>query len=270
MPDIEVKAAYNNINRAKFNRTRSQRHHHFSFKEGYVVGTYTHLIPRATELELGVGFMRTTYDFTHHPRKTSFHEHHFNNLLLNFGAATEAFEKWEWDAGVGLQINTEHFSLSRYTFVSGVLHGKHQYRDNCKLHVGIVGNTGMRYTRVLPVIGFDYKFSEKWMLNAVFPLDMSLEYTIDSNWSLDAAIRYILSRQRLNDHGHYPRGLVAYRNWGAEVGLNYKFKKYVDINLHIGDAFAGRMRISNRHDKHRKHLRLDSALYYGLQATVAF
>jgi hypothetical protein len=214
--------------------------------------------------------MRTTYTFSHHPRKTSFHEHHFNNLLLDIGGATEAVEEWVWDAGIGLQINTEHFSLSRYTFFSGTLHGRHTYNKDCNLHVGIVGDSGMRYSRVLPIIGFDYEFSKKWKLNAVFPINMALVYSIDDNWAVDTAIRYILSRQRLNDHGHNPRGLVAYRNWGAELGLNYDYKEMLMVNLHVGDCFAGRMRISNRHDRHRKHLRLDSALYYGLHATIVF
>ncbi len=269
-PTIELSGSYNNVDKAKFTHPHSQRHHHFRFKEGYVLGTYTQKLKSPTALTYGLGYMQSHFHFSHHPKKTSFKEQEFNNLLVQFGAGTQAFEGWKWDAGIGLQINTEHFRLSQYTFFNGVLHGAYQYAQDYHLHVGIVGNTGMRYTRVLPIIGFDKKLSDKWQLNAVFPLNMALIYKITDHWSVDAAIRYMLSRQRLNNNGHYPKGLVAYRNWGVEGGINYAYNENIRINLHVGESFAGRIRISNHKDSHRRHLKLDEALYYGLSANIAF
>jgi hypothetical protein len=161
-------------------------------------------------------------------------------------------------------------SLSRYTFFTGSLHGVYDYKKDTHLHVGLLAYSGMRYSRALPIIGFDYKISPKWMLNAVFPTNMSLAYTINDHWVLDGAIRLMLTRQRFNDHEHYKRGLVAYRNWGAEAGVNFIWNPTVRVNLHVGETFAGRMRISNRKDHHRKHLRLGAAPYVGLDATISF
>src|SRR5262249_3115392 len=98
----------------------------------------------------------------------------------------------------------------------------------------------------------------------------SVVYGINESWAVDAGLRLMLTRQRLSDSGHYKRGLVAYTNWGAEAGINYTLNHRVRFNIHVGESFAGRMRLSTKHDHHRKHLRLDPALYYGLSANVAF
>lgn len=268
-PDMELSAVYNHVDRAKFTRTRSQRHHHLSYSEGFVLGTYQHKLPSNNDLNFGLGYMNTKFSFSHHPKRTSFKQHDFHNMLVQVGATSREIDEWKIDGGLGLQINTDHFS-SRYTFFTGLLHGKQDYIHGSHLHVGIVAYSGLRYSRVLPILGFDYEFSKKLKLNAVFPLDMSLVYTIDDHWTIDTAIRFMLSRQRLNNNGTNPRGLVAYRNWGAEAGVTYAFNNRCKVNLHLGETFGGRMRISSKHNSHRKHLTLDSALYYGLEASFAF
>ena len=269
-PTIEISASYNNVERAKIKKPSSQRHHHLSYRQGFVLGTYKHKLKSDSELQFGVGYMQTMFDFSHHTKKTSFKQKHFDNLLLQFDASTNEIENWKWDAGLGLQINTDNFSLSRYTFFNGVIHGTVDYTEYSHLHVGVLGFSGMHYTRLLPIIGFDWKINDTWKLNAVFPVDMALVYSINDNWSIDASIRYMLSRQRLNHNSYNSRGLVAYRNWGAEAGINYAFNDSFRINLHVGNAFAGRMRISNQSDSKRKHLELDSSLYYGASASISF
>ncbi len=269
-PAFSVAASYNGVTRAKFTHPHSERNHHLTFREGYVVGTYTHELKTNSNLQFGLGYMGTQFHFSHHPKRTSFGEQHFDNLLVQFGGSTKEIEKWKWDAGVGMQINTAHFHLSRYTFFNGVLHGTHFWKDDCNLHVGILGYSGMSYSRMLPIVGFDYKISPKWKLHAIFPLCMNVVYGINDKWAIDCGLRFMLTRQRLGDDGYYKRGLVAYTNWGAEAGLNYSVNSRVRFNVHIGETFAGRMRLSTRSDHHRKHLRLNPALYYGVSANVAF
>lgn len=268
--NMELYGGYNYVDRAKCTESSSQKNHHITFSEGFVLANYEHTLPSKTELQLGVGYMDTMFSFSHHHKSTSFDQKHINNLLVQLGATTMEEEKWKLDGGLGLQINTDHFSLSRYTFFSGIIHGKYDYAERTNLHVGIECFTGMRYTRVLPLIGFDYTFSDKLKLNAVFPVDMSLVYSLTDHVSLDATIRYMLSRQRLNNHGDNNRRLVAYRNWGAEGGITYAVNSRCKLNLHVGETFGARMRLSDRNDKHRKHLKLNSSLYYGLEASFAF
>ena len=167
-------------------------------------------------------------------------------------------------------MNTDHFSLSRYTFFTGLLHGAYKWHSKRNLHVGIVAYGGMRYSRMLPVIGIDYKKSEKWQFNAVFPLNVSAVYSLNSNWSAEAGLRYFLTRQRLGNDEELRRGFVAYRNWGAEAGLNYRCNDHISLNVHVGESLAGRMRVSRHDDRHRHHYKIKPAPYFGLMAKIAF
>src|SRR5262249_36406746 len=157
-----LQTSFNHVNRAAFTHPERERHHHLTFAEGCVLGTYMHQLSEKRKLLLGAGYLGTTFHFSHHPRRSSFEQRHFDNLLLQFGLSTKEIDRWDWNAKLGLQINTEHFRLSRYTFFSGLLHGRYDWHENRNLHVGILGYAGMRYTRLLPIVGFDYKYSNKW------------------------------------------------------------------------------------------------------------
>lgn len=268
--DIKLKALYNNISSAKFTHPESQRHHHLRYSQGVVYGIYKHALDSDRKLNFGVGYMNTQFHFSHHPKQSSFKQQHFDNALFRIGASTSEIHRWKWKADLELQMNTDHFSLSRYTLFGATLRGRYKYHEKRNLHVGILALTGMRYTRLLPIIGMDYTISDKWQLDAIFPTKMALIYSLTQHWKLDAAIRYFLSRQRLDEHEHFRRGLVAYRNWGAEFGLSYNYNDTLHFNLHMGESFAGRLRISNRNNSHRHHLKLDPALYYGFTATLIF
>lgn len=270
-PNTALTASYNSVGKAKFTKTRSQRGHHLKYQQWYLLGNYTQTLPsKQADIEYGIGYMNSKFDFSHHHKMTSFKQHNFNNLLAQVGTNLRQVQDWKVNVGLGLQMNTDQLSFNRYTLFNGVIHGMYDLKEKTHLHVGLMGYSGMRWTRVLPVIGFDYEISEKLFLNAVFPVNMSLVYAFNKQWSVDAAIRFMLSRQRLNKNHENSRGLIAYRNWGGELGLNYALNQHFRVNLHVGETFGTRMRISNRKDSHRKHLRLDSALYYGLDATLAF
>lgn len=268
--EVKLKGVYNNISSAKFTHPKSERHHHLRYSEGEVMGIYKHRLKNQRTLNLGVGYMGTQFHFSHHPKKSSFKQEHFDNALFRVGASTTEIHRWKWKADLEMQMNAQHFSLSRYTLFTGILRGRYKYHDKRHLHVGVYAISGMRYTRVLPILGIDYTISEKWQLDAVFPTKMALVYSITPQWKVDAAIRYFLSRQRLGEHEHFHRGLVAYRNWGAEFGLNYAFSERIRFNAHIGESFDGRMRISHRNGHHRHHLVLDPAMYFGFTATLIF
>jgi hypothetical protein len=259
-------ADYNQIAQARF-KNPTHRHRAIRFSEERAIGRYTHHIDDLNGMTCGVGYLGTQFHFSHRPK---FNQKHFDNLLLEIGAYTKEIDKWRLDANLNIQMNTEHLSLSRYTFFTGLLHGQYKWHEKRNLHIGILSYSGMRYSRVLPVIGIDYKPSEKWKLNLIFPLNVSAVYSINSNWSTEVGLRYFLARQRLQDDDRLSRGLVAYRNWGAEAGINYKCGDRITFNAHVGESLGGRMRVSHRDDRHRHHYEIKSAPYFGLMAKIAF
>jgi len=130
--------------------------------------------------------------------------------------------------------------------------------------------TGMRYTRALPILGFDYFPHNDWKINMVFPLNVSVAYKVTSHFSMEAALRTVLSRQRVPKNTHPDKGLVAYRNWGAELGLDYAWNQFFSANAHIGESLAGRLRVGDKNDRHRTHYRIRDGLYWGAYLSIAF
>jgi hypothetical protein len=258
---------YNHISNAKFHKPNSLRHHHLDYTEEYVLGTYKHAYTDTTGFKYGIGYQGEKFHFSDHPK---FSQRHFSNLLLRLGAYTKDVERWRWSLDFVSKTNAEHFDVSRYTFFTGQLKGKYAWHEKRNLYAGILTFMGMHYSRALPIVGFDYTPNEKWKFNAIFPLNMKVEYGFAKNWSAGAGIRYFFARERMGKDDKLKRGLVAYRNWGLEAALNYRLNSHISLNAHVGESFAGRMRVSNQHDGNRKHLKLGMAPYFGFAAELAF
>lgn len=262
---FRVDAEYEAFRHAKFSKPHSQKHNHLSMSSTSALASYKHATSDKTGYTIGVGYLGVDFNFSKHK---IFNQKHFDNALINIGGYTKEIEGWKWKADLLTQINTEHLTLSRYSFFTGLLQGKYSWHKNRNLYVGILAYTGMRYSRALPVIGFDYSFNDTWKLNFVYPLNMVLRHIITKNWSVEAGIRYYLTRQRLGEDDKIKRGFVAFKNWSAEIGVNWVYNSTIQFNAHVGQALGNRMRTSNRHDGHRKHYRMESAPGFGFIASI--
>lgn len=134
----------------------------------------------------------------------------------------------------------------------------------------------MKIDRIFPIIGLDWKINEKWQLNLVYPLNISVVYQINECWSAALAGRLFNLRYRFGSHEcieyhkhHFKKGLFQYRNNGAELAINYEKKNY-SFNAHAGMTFGGQFILSNKHNKHKSHFDIDPAGYVGGEAVVKF
>lgn len=268
-PPFDITATYDHIHSSKFQRPHARRHNSLSFAEANFIATYTQKLTPQNGLKYGIGYVNTHLDWDKHPR---IDQKTFNNLLLSVGGYTKDRENWRWDANVYLQMNTKHLSLSRYTFFRGFLHGVYDWKKNLKLHAGLEGVTGMRYTRIWPSLGFEWEQSERLHINAVFPSNLSAIYSFDQHWSVSASAHYFFSRQRLgeDENDHLRRGLIAYRNIGLEAGLNYRIAGSLLANIHVGESLGGNVRVSRHNDKDRHHYKQKPAPYFGGAISFSF
>ncbi|HXF29509.1 MAG TPA: DUF6268 family outer membrane beta-barrel protein [Chlamydiales bacterium] len=244
------------------------RHHDFGFREGKVLANGVYHFDKEKHLSLGIGYMNSHLDFDKRPH---IRDSTFENLLVTAGTTVKSSDGWHWNGQLALQLNTDDIS-SRYCFFSGILEGKYEWKRRSNLHIGLIGVSGLRYTRVLPILGIDFKQSEQWKFNLIFPTNISAVYSFNHNFSLEAGLRTFLSRQRFSKHeeGRYERGFIAYRNLGAELTFNYKIHERLQASLQVGETLGGRIRLSNKHDTQRRHLKLKPSPYVGLQACLAF
>lgn len=265
---FDIVADYNHVARANVDHPHRFKHDHFSFSEGLVIASYNHAFSAEKSIKAGLGYMNShmNLDSHHHARHKS-----FDNLLATIGGTVKSGKEVEVTGQLGMQLNTDHPTW-RYSFYTGNLEAIYAYKHRSNLHVGILGVAGLRYSRMLPILGFDFQATDKWKINCIFPTKISTVYSLTKQLSCEAGFRTFLSRQRFgtDEPKHLRRGFIAYRNLGFEVAMNYYLNSTAFVNLHVGETFGGRVRLSNHHDNHRRHLKLESSPYVGFTAFVAF
>lgn len=195
---------------------------------------------------------------------------HFNTVNVAIAGFTHRTTPWTWSGQVQVNADVDHFSLSNYVTYNLILAGRYACNECVGLHAGFIALTGMKIDRVYPIIGIDWQINEDWKLNLVFPLNVSLLYAIDKEWSIGIAGRGFEERYRIGKqsssrlHRKYSRGLVEYRATGVEAGVYYtSCDESLQGNLHVGELIGGTLKISNEQHKESHRFRFRSAPYIG-------
>lgn len=216
-----------------------------------------------------LGYTNTYLNWEENP---DFDKSHFNTLTLGLGGFTNRLCDWLWKGFVKYNIDTDNFEFDRYSTWDLLLWGRKSFClcHELGFHIGFYAQTGMKMDRVYPVIGFDWYRTDRWKVNLIFPMDLSVIYLYNTNLSLSAAIRFFESRHRTGNNEPKPRAQFAYRNYGAEFGINYDCAPKIFVNAHIGSTLGGHLKISDKHYGNSTRLDLDPALYYGGEISYRF
>lgn len=218
--------------------------------------------------QLLLGYDNVHLNWTNNPY---FEQKNFGEMIVGLGAFTKRVHNWLWQAQVTMNMDTEHRNWNLYTNYDLLLWGR--YTTCCRdinLHVGFWMQTGMKIDHIYPIIGFDWTFAENWQLNLVFPMNISLVYTLDESWSFALAGRFFDIRRRVGKDEPLSQGLFQYHNAGGEFAANYKLCNWLQANVHAGYTFWGKFKVSNRENKHPTHFDIDSSWYAGGQLVVNF
>jgi len=199
-----------------------------------------------------------------------FHRSVFNEVSLTLFGFTKRARNWDWQASVTMNWDTKYNNFTYYTNYDLVLWGRYDYcPETFGLHGGVLALTGMKIDKIYPIIGFDWKFNDRWKLNAVFPMNISLVYTFNNCWNSALAVRFFEVRRRVGRHERDSKGLIRYRNTGLELAINYE-GDLLTANIHGGWAMGGQFVVSNKNNKNKHHYDLDSSGYVGGEVAVKF
>lgn len=198
-----------------------------------------------------------------------FSQEDFNCLSLSLGGFTERATGWKLWAEIDVNIDTDHACKSDYYTYDGFLWGRYNYSETLGIHVGFLGETGMKIDRVYPILGVDWQAMENLKLNLVFPLNISAVYMIDDCLAVAVAARFFQSRFRVGEDEPVPRGLVCYRSVGIEFAVSHTLS-WIQSNVHIGYNTGGILKVANRHYENRHRFKFKSAPYYGGEVRVLF
>lgn len=221
-------------------------------------------------LGVSFGYTRSRFDWGDN---TYFKTKDMDQLSFSVTGFSKRIHNWLCTGYVTATWEPRYTDFYEYTNYEMLFWGRYTCTDVFNMHIGFLAQTGMKIDNVWPVIGFDWLINDKWKLNAVFPMNMSLVYTVNEVWTAAAAIRIFDLRYRMGKHQNikkgFEKGLLRYRNSGLEFVVNY-VKDAISANVHVGGTFGGRFKIANRHYKRKQHFDLGSAAYAGAEASYKF
>lgn len=194
----------------------------------------------------------------------------YDTAFINATYFTHRVPEWRWIAFFQYNIDADKWSFNNYSTYDMLLWGRWSYCTTAGIHFGIYAETGMKADLVLPVIGIDWKYSERLKINAVFPLNISLIYSLNKNWAVALAGRVFNERHRAGEQGFLRKAVWRYSNGGVELALRYERGGKFLANVHAGYATGGKLKVASMHYHHKHRFHFDGSAYAGAEATASF
>ncbi|MCB1084812.1 MAG: hypothetical protein KDK60_01780 [Chlamydiia bacterium] len=249
---------------------RSYRNSDLHYSEGGAALFVNAYPAKDHALSFGFGYGQMRLDFAENP---FFKQKHFNEGVVSLAYITTAIEQWRWVVDVGIHANLDHLNLGNNAFYAGKVWGRLAYKKPLGIHIGIVGQTGVKSTYLFPILGFDWFFHKKWKINAIFPLDFSLHYFFAKNWSSALSYRsfggWYRSFRRVGKLEMNPESMLSVHANGLDFGI-YLNTKHFSAGLFAGANFGGWFLIRNRHGAKPIYFHFDTKAYGGAKASLEF
>ncbi len=256
----------NSIGGATLSESENQKVY---YNEAQFEGLWAFKLTEGTGGAINLGYSMVNIRWRENPY---FHDNTFPFVNVGLSGYTDSIVNWFWLTGINAQIQTNVGTkelLTQRSRYSALLWGRYQFCEPCGVHLGFIVFTGIQKTNVWPIIGFDWIFSKKWELNLVFPVNLSLFYNFNDDWSLSVAGRPFSARLRTGSKEPAPNSIVEYYNYGAELSLNYE-TQLVLFSLYGGYTFGDVMKFENQNADTLGYRHFNGAPYVGLNFLVSF
>jgi len=209
-----------------------------------------------------------TFDWSKNPK---FHETHFYYMQFALTYYTTALEKWKWIARFDYNLQIEHISHpGQYSLYSGLLWGAYQIAPKWHYHVGALGYGGLEGGTMYPVIGIDYAPTDKWFFQALFPINYSIEYKPNTNWTLAIKGRPLKERLRVGSREPQPRSIFNYSTFGSEFNVHYEIPFRLIVEAYGGVNFGGTFYVKDAHGHRATYVKFGGAPYFGASVDFGF
>lgn len=232
--------------------------------DGSFVFYYQPAFNEGAQVTLGYEFTRLLWK-----ENPFFDETKFHTPSIALEAFTGRATNWQWQGLVRMNVDGNNWDLDLYANYDFLLWGRYTYWENLGIHAGFLAETGMKIDRVYPIIGCDWQYNKYWKINAIFPINLSIVYTVNPLWTVALAGRMFDHRQRVGKREPLSKGLWSYRGAGIELGATYE-NSWVTANVHVGSTLFTRLTVANRHNEHKRHFKLKEAPYFGGELNMNF
>lgn len=250
---------------------KARLEHHQPGKVGYAEGEfdlmYTQKITDCEGITGIVGVDTVYLDFTRNPY---FRKKEFSSIDVGFLGYTTRVNRWLWQVGSAAQISLDYGTIGgRYTRYTVMAWGQYTYTKTINLHAGFYAFYNLRKNKVYPIIGFDWQPSKHWILNMVFPMNVSVNYIFNPCLSLGVAWLPIWSRHRVGKDEPDSRGIWENRDNGVQLVLNYVTPSLI-ASVYAGQALGGTLKIMDQTGRIATFFKYKSSPYAGLRLMAPF
>jgi hypothetical protein len=260
---------YRDVGKAKF-RTHSVRGFHAAYQDAHTFLYYSHYLTPDNSLSWKVGYSFLDFNWLQNPR---FHDNGYHFANASLGWVSTSIENWRWILSTGVSVDAQTFDFGRSGVYYGMMWGRYHFSPTIGMHIGWAGYVGVENGYLLPIVGIDWQASTNWRINAIFPVNFSIEYLFNQYWktTLEIATFGRPYRFPIRIHG----GVGQYRNGIFEV---YSLGTELDVKFNTGGGFCasfgggwnygGWILIKNHDNEHGKYYKFDGAPY--IQGKLAF
>jgi len=215
-----------------------------------------------------IAYQQTYLDWNKNPY---FSQRNYETLSLILSTYTERLFDWQWRAQISINFDDlPYWNFGEYMNYDMLAWGRYEWSECVGVHIGFFAQTGMKMDRVYPIVGFDWQINEAWKLNLVYPVNISAVYTINPEWTVALAARFIDQRHRTKEDEPVPEAVWHYQGCGGELAINYLPTKTLSFNLHAGCFAGGHLAIYTHHYHRLERLRDGAAPYAGGEIVYHF
>ncbi len=263
---FSVSGQYLAVSKASF-RSPDVKNSNLRYRQADAAFAYTHPFSEYCGLIFGAGWVGTEVDMKDNP---DFHETNFNYVNFSIGGFTKACTDWTWTLTLAAFLDTEEFSFNDYALYQGVLWGKYEFCKWIELDFGLILEAGLYKEKVWPIIGFIYVPWENWRINAVYPINVAIEYEWSRYLKVAGSIRFLRNRHRVQKEEPNSQGIFEYHTSGAELDLICSPIERLSIKGFAGHTFDGDLKITDRNDHNAHHFKFNGSFYAGASAVFSF
>lgn len=171
------------------------------FGEAHIGLTYHYLCSGCCEEYLiGGGYTYTRLQF---PANPFFDQQNYNTATADLGFYWGCICDWEIRGLTRFNLDTDEPNPSHYLWFDFTLWGRLQHKKNIGINVGALIFTGMNVNRGYPIFGIDWRPSEMFEINLVYPTNMSLAWYITPAFKASVGGRLIYSRHRIRQQDKF-------------------------------------------------------------------
>ncbi len=263
---IHLEGRYRRVGSAQF---ETHRRGHLTYSDAYGSATYTHFLGEDNSLSWEAAYNYLGLDWEKNSR---FKEKNFNYAVGSIGYVSTSLEKWRWLINAGFSVDASHFDFGRTGVYHGMLWGRYQFNNCCGFHMGVMGWIGIQNGYTLPIFGVDWKISDDWAANIIYPVDFSLTYSIDENWAIEGAYSSFGGPYRYPRRAHegtkFHDPIFLVYSQGGDLNLKYRYDHLLRASIGGGWNAGGWILVRDSQNHHGHYYHFNSA-FYG-QGTVAF